>query len=296
MMSSGIMLALLVFVFVLALIRRQRYAETFVNAVAATATASRPTLWWFADNLDAAYMKRALAAVQHTQSRDFIIVPLIGRHEIIQYIPRADDIQHALALPPDLWRSYVIANIAAAHGGFVMDGSSTLCVAGPSLYERVRNVDAAMFGVTHDETIVSPETAVAPGPSPYAGWARVPHHPSWVAAAAVWNDLVVRGPQAWTAASARRAYLAVWETQKTHGAVILRDVDNSRHANGQLRTIEDLFGRTDSIDTRNAAYISYDGDDLTRRFTYNWIQRLSDADLRDAEFTWAKLATATLKK
>lgn len=284
------MIGLLVIVFVLALIRRQRAPlpppeESFVNAP----TAARPTLWWFADTVEPAYMKRALRAAQRTQSREFVVVPLIGRREILQSIPRAD--ARALELPPDLWCAYVIANIAAAHGGFVMDGSSTLCVGGaPSLYARVQHAPAAMFGITHDETIVSPETAVAPGPSPMAGWALKPHHASWVAAARVWNDLVARGPQAWGAASARRAQLAVWETQKSHGAVVLRDVDSSRHENGRLRTIDDLFGRLGSIDTRNAAYISYDGAELTRRFTYNWIVKLSGAELETAEFTWAVLA------
>lgn len=272
----------------------------------------KPTLWWFVDAEPNArnwfdfgarmsdapnrgYLQLAQESLRKTQGRDFDIVPLIGRDAVLRHLPGADPA--AKQLPPALWRSFVIANLLDTHGGLVMDGNSTLCI-GPSFYPGIGSVggpNAATFGINPDEPVASP-AAVAPGPAPYVGWAAAPHHPAWSYAAQQWNALVTRGAQAWTAAVARRMDQELWETQKTLGAVVLRDAEGGRLQDGRIRTLEDLLGRSsDTTDpklsiTPGTVYIPYNGDDISRRYEFAWFLRMSVDQIKESNLLWAKLA------
>jgi hypothetical protein len=270
----------------------------------------KPTLYWFVDaepnarawwdfgarnsvTPNRGYLEVAQKACERTQGGDFTIVPLIGRDATLAALPDAPPA--AKQLPPALWRHFVISNLLATHGGLVMDGNSTLCV-GPSFAPVVRDVDAAVFGITADEPMVSPGTAEAPGPSPYVGWARAPQHPAWKLAATSWNTLVVRGPQAWSAAVARRAPLDLWEAQKAAGIKTLRIPDGGRLHSGAPRVLEDLFGRVGNPGDPKmtllpgTVYVPYDGDDLSRRYEYNWFLKLTPTEIADSDLVWARLA------
>jgi len=305
--SSYIIAAgLLTLVVVLAAMRRKVLPEeAFI-----TLLHIKPKIWWLCDSEvnarlpydfgapnsttpNRGYLSIALKRLQDTQGEDFEIQPLIGRAATLAMIPNANPM--ALQLPPALWRHYVIANLLANHGGLVMDGDSTLCV-GPSFFNVVKDVPAAAFGVNPDEPVVSPATAVAPGPAPYVGWAKESNHPAWMYAANEWNILVARGPQAWSAAIARRMNLEVCEHQRSNGLVILRTPEGSRLASGRMRTMEDLFGRVgEPADPKTTLlpgtiYVSYDGDKLARRYEYNWFLKLSPKQIQESDFIWAKLA------
>lgn len=297
---------LLALVVILAAMRRKIIPEeNFISFVH-----KKPTLWWFCDaevnarlprdfgapNSSApnrGYLSVALKRVYDTQGADFDIQPLIGRHDVIAALPNAD--LDAMQLPVAAWRQYVITHLLATHGGLVMDGDSTLCV-GPSLYPSVKGAAAAAFGVNPDEPVVSPATAVAPGPSPYVGWSQSAGHPAWVYAAKEWSALVARGPTAWSAAVARRMNLEVFEVQKSKGITILRSPEGGRLANGKVRTLEDYFGRVSApADPKSAllpgtVYVSYDGDDLARRYEFNWFLKLSPDQIKESDLVWAKLA------
>jgi len=240
------------------------------------------------------YLQVSLDVLRRTQGRDFDIVPLIGRNAVLALLPKAN--RKTNRLPPALWRRWVIANLCATYGGLVMDANSTLCL-GPSFYPLVKDVNAAMFGTHPDEPRVSTATAIAPGPSPYVGWAALPNNPGWVYAAGQLNDLVNRGPQAWGAAVARRQELAVWEQQATLGTKIIRVADAGRLPDGRPRDLEDLFGRLSDDDNNpksailpEAVYMSWDGDQLVRRFEFNWFCALSANDVRNTDTLWTKLA------
>lgn len=267
----------------------------------------KPTLWWFVDtemnartqtsqNSDQpnrGYLQVALDAVKRTQGGDFAIVVLIGRDAVLNHIPEADP--QAKQLPPALWRHWAIANLLAVKGGLAMDGNSTLCV-GPSFLSSVSGVEAATFGTYPDEPVVNPITAIAPGPAPYVAWAASPQHPAWKYAADTWNTLVLKGPQAWSSALARRTDMHVWETQKTLGASVIRSADGGRLASGKARQLEDLFGRVGNpADPKSAllegtVYVPYDGDDLSRRHEFNWFLRLSPEQIKESDLVWAQLA------
>ncbi len=297
----------LLVVIVLALNRRKPAMpeEPFVNL-----PGQKPTLWWFVDDENNArswydfmgrnstepnrgYHKVALEALRKTQGDDFDIKPLIGRDAVLAQIAGASPT--AKRLPPALWRRWAIANLLNCNGGLALDGDSTLAV-GPSMAPAVRGVEAAAFGVSPDEAIVSPSTASAPGPSPYGGWAAAPRHPAWEHAATIWGKVLARGPQAWSSAEARREYMPVFEAQRGLGLKVLRSVEACRLPDGRLRALEDTFGRVaDPSDpktalTPGAVYVSYDGDDLARRYEFNWFLRMSPQQIKESDLVWARLA------
>ena len=261
----------------------------------------KPTLWWFVDSDTNArhwadfgarnsrtpnrgYLELALKKLYDTQGDAFTIKPLYGRKETLSVI---DDANHrALALPPDLWRSYVIANLCAQKGGLVVDANSTLFIAKlPAL-----GAEAAMFGIYPEEPIVSPMTAVAAGPAPYIGWAAAKQHPAWTHAAQQYNALVDAGQQAWGAASARRMFLEVWTTQQQLGAVIVRGIDGSRRSNGTKLQLDDVFGKTPLELPKGTAFVTYDGSDLERRHEFNWFLRMSPKQILESACAWCLLA------
>jgi hypothetical protein len=282
--------------------------DTFVNS-----QPTKPTLYWFVDaeansrhwwdfgarnsNLpNRGYLQVSLEVLQRTQGDSFNIVPLIGRDAVYSVLPNAEN--QAQRMPPALWRTWVIANICAERGGLVMDANSTLCL-GKSFYPLVADVPAAMFGTDPSEARVSTSTAVAPGPAPYVGWAAAPHHPGWDYAAKEINELVHGGSQSWTAAVARRYNRILWTGQKERGIVILRAADGGRLPDGRIRSLEDLFGRLadDYTDDEiailpEAVFMSWDGDELVRRYEFNWFCALSANDARNTNTIWTKLATS----
>lgn len=300
-------LGLLLLVVSFAILRRapEKPRDEFIDF-----SLKKPTLWWFVDDevnargwLDfmgrnttepnRGYLQVALDAVRRTQAADFEIKPLIGRDAVLAQIPHANP--QAKQLPTALWRRYAIANLLEAQGGLVMDGDSTLCV-GPSFAPSIKNIDAAVFGITQDEPVASPDMALAPGPAPYVGWSRKSHHPAWSYASAIWNKLVAAGPQAWSSAEARRTYMTVFESQKSYGIQVVRSADGGRLPDGRPRQLEDLFGRvSEPADpktqlTPNTVYVPYDSDALTRRFEFNWFLRMSPEQIRSSDLVWAELA------
>jgi hypothetical protein len=257
---------------------------------------SKPTLWWFVDAERNArhwydfggrssdlpnrgYLQIALKKVYETQGDQFTIKPLLGRKETLAQIRNANP--SALQLPPDLWRSYVIANLCAQYGGLVVDGNSTLFI---SKMPTLSGINAAMFGVYPDEPFVSPTTAVAPGPAPYVGWSASKGHPTWTYAAEEYNNLVNAGPQAWGAASARRTFLQIWKQQQGLGLTIVRGID------GSGLQLQDIFGKTPVNLPKETTYISYDGDMLARRYEHNWFLRLSSEQIRESNCVWCVLS------
>jgi hypothetical protein len=290
--------ALIAIVVILSLMRRRPYLPP-PESKEGFGLLGKPTLWWFVDaetnarhwadfgarnsrHPNRGYLELARKKLYETQGDAFTIQCLYGREETLAAIGSTN--RRALELPPDLWRSYVIANICAQKGGCVVDGNSTLFVA--KLAPMLNGIDAAMFGTYPDEPIVSPMTAVAAGPGPYVGWAAMKQHPAWVHAAQQYTALVEASPQAWGAASARRMFLEVWQMQKQLGAVIVRGIDGSRRSNGTKLQLDDIFGRTPLDLPSETVYLTYDGDELARRHEFNWFLRMSPKQILESSCAW----------
>lgn len=295
-----IVLGLLFLVLILSFMRRRVLPlENFLPSLPST----KPKLYWFVDSEpngrkwwdfqgrksitpNRGYLEVSLEALKKSQGKAYTIVPLVGREatmlELVNPNPRAFD------LPPALWRSYVISNLCAKKGGLVIDGNSVLTV-GPAFHTK--NVQAAMFGYDHDEPVAG---GSAPGPDQYIGYAAAAHHPAWEYTLKAYDDLIVRGPQAWTAAIARRMPRSMWETQQSLGMTVIRDADGSWLPNGSLRQLEDYFGRSSVPENDNQAlkkgsvYVVFDGDALSRRYEFNWFLRLQAQEIKSSDILWAK--------
>ena len=311
MVSISIAATLTLLVVGVSLYKRRFVYDNFSDFQDNLPPIGKPILYWFVDsetnsrhwwdfggrnsNLpNRGYLQVSLEVLNKTQGNDFSIITLVGRDAVLELFPNVDT--KVKRLPPALWRRWVIANICNKYGGLVMDANSTLCL-GPSFYPLVNGVDTAMFGTHPDEPRVSTATAIAPGPSPYVGWAMVPNTAAWTYAAKQINDLFERGPQAWGAAVARRQELYVWEQQRDLGIKVFRDADGGRLPDGRPRELEDLFGRLsdDKNDPKsavlpNAVFMSWDGDQLVRRFEFNWFCALTANDVKNTDTLWTKLA------
>jgi hypothetical protein len=88
----------------------------------------------------------------------------------------------------------------------------------------------------------------------------------------------------------------VFEAQRAKGLKVIREAEASRTPDGRPRDLEDLFGRvSEPADpktalTPRAVYVPYDGDELARRFEFNWFLRMSPAQIKESELVWARLA------
>jgi len=300
MVSNEIVLVgiLLVVVVLLTLFRRRATLpiEHFTSAIAY----KKPTLWWVVDSEinarqwwdfgarnseepNRGYLQLALEAVKRTQGRDFSIVVLLGRDAVLKHLPMANPA--AKQLPAFLWRLWAMSNLLATSGGLFLDGNSTLCI-GPAIYPYVRKSTSALFDSSHIPGLAEP--------SPYIAWAQSAHNSAWDYASSVYNNLVNKGPSGWSSAVARNAHLAVWKHMVDVGLDVVKIPDGGKLPNGKPRHLEDLFGRVGNNDSRIAVaegviFVPYDGDELSRRYEFNWFLRLSKQQLLDSEIVWTKL-------
>jgi len=309
MESALVPLALLGVAVAAAVYLRRRSPNDLVEAEAMLPF-GRPVLTWICDSdvnargyfdfqarnsedLNRGYLQVALSAVRATQGRDFAVRTLLGRDAIIAAIPGADP--QAKQLPAALFRLWAVANLCAAKGGLVMDGASTLCV-GPAFADALTGVEAATFGVSPDEPVANPTTAVTPAPAPYVGYARAAGHPGWRHTAAVLNAVVAAGPPSWSAAVARRISSELAPQQVARGLPCIREVDGGRLPNGQARQLEDLLGRVSTPPdpatalTPGTVYVPFDSDALIRRYEFAWFPKLSVQQIKESDLVWAAYA------
>jgi hypothetical protein len=233
------------------------------------------------------YTELALQAAYKTQGA-FRIEVLEGRTAVLQRITSAVP-DHADQLPPKLWKGWSRAALLASQGGLYVDGDSVLFT-GPALFPQVQSLEAALFGVNPDEPRVSPTTAVAPGPSSWVGWARSAHQPVWELATQEWATVLAGGTRAEGAAVAQRVDQEIMLHQREAGAVVLREPEGTRRADGTILTAEDVWGRTALPLDPSVAYIAVDGETLERSTQLQWALRLSPSQLLESDVVWVQLA------
>jgi hypothetical protein len=242
----------------------------------------RPILWFVLD--DQANSRRWISF----EDRNARIEVLEGRKAVADKITFPVPLQYE-QLPPKLWKGWSRAALLASQGGLYVDGDSVLFT-GPSMMERVKNTEAALFGVNPDEPRVSPTTAVAPGPSSYIGWSRHAHHPAWELAANEWSAVVAPGAPSYASALAQRVDQEIMLHQRENGATVLREPEGTRRADGTLLTLEDFWGRTKLHIDSSVVYIAVDGEALERSTQFQWALRLSPDQLLKSDVVWVQLA------
>jgi len=284
-------------------------SELFQSRLIPRAIDPRPTLWFVVDDQangrkwttfedrnarasNRGYTELALQAAYKTQGA-FRITVVEGRDELLQHIttPIPDKYDQ---LPPKLWKGWSRAALLASQGGLYVDGDSVLFT-GPSMLDSLNGVETALFGVNPDEPRVSATTAVAPGPSSWVGWSRAAHHPVWTLAAKEWFDVLAPGAPSYTSALARRVEQEIMLHQREQGAVVLREPEGTRRADGTVLTAEDFWARTHLQLDSKISYIAVDGETLERSTQLQWALRLSPAQLLESDVVWVQLVKKALE-
>jgi hypothetical protein len=300
----------------------------FGGPVALGGVGGKPTIWWFVDDSQVnarqwldwgerstrepnePYLKLCLEKARAAWGQDFVVEPIIGRVAALRRLeegraalpsefkgPAEEGLKIPLEAdrcPPDLWMPWCRATFLATFGGLWMDGSVLPMGSGSDLRSRIVGADALTFGSDPDEGLsAAEETMPAAGRS--AGWAAVPMHPVWAGMAKDLTALISEGDQSWGAPEARRALRRLWDRHCSGVVRVDRKAEVSRDRYGRRLELDTLLGGTEWVDG------SLDGGlwvplpdgrhELERATHWNWFCRLSEDQIRESDFVWARWAT-----
>jgi hypothetical protein len=289
-------------------IHSQGSASLFMAGGSGLLSSEKPTLWWFVDdsqvnsrewldwgNRDTRepnepYLKICQRRAVALWSADFTVRPVIGRQAALALLK---DVPTEVALtPPALWMPWCRAAFLTQYGGLWMDGS--VLPVSADLARRVQGLDVMTFGSDPDEGLSASEDS-APAAGRSAGWASVPNHPMWAGIQRDLGLLVGQGPASWSAPEARRALRTLWDKHCSGVTRIDRAAEVGRDKYGRRLELDTLLGQTEWVDgtLEGGVWVSWpDGrDGLERAVPWQWFMRLSEEQIRESDFVWAKWAT-----
>jgi hypothetical protein len=268
----------------------------------------RPKIWWVLDDsqlnsrqwLDwgartthepnEPYLKICLRRAR--AMTDLELQPVIGRVAAHQVLTEAGcsippDADRA---PPALWLAWCRAAFLKHVGGLWLDGS--VLPLGKDLQQRRVARDVLAFGVDPDEGLSAVEST-SPMAGPSAGWSMRPHHPAWSGLERDFRALIDSGDASWSAAECRRAARFAWDRHAAGVIPIDRKAEASRDQYGRRLEIDTLLGESEWIgSTEGALWLPLpDGRDKLERATpWLWFLRMSESQIAESKFYWAKLA------
>jgi hypothetical protein len=292
------------------------------NGAIPTAIIGKPTIWWYVDDNQVnvkhwlsfedratreptePYLKVCLKRAQEKWSGDFQVVPVIGREQALAHLKKvgAPVPEGAERCPPALWMAWIRCAMLAHLGGLWMDGSVLPIGTSTELRRRLSNDNALTFGSDPDEELVSQtdvqvnatQSGAAAGTS--AGWASVPGHPMWVGLTRDISKVIASGDPSWTAFEARRALRSLWDKHCSGMTRVDRSAEVSRDQYGKRLNNEDLFEKTEwpSGSTKGGLWIPLPNgrDKLEMASAFLWFTRLSEEQIAESEFLWAKWASS----
>lgn len=274
----------------------------------------KPKIWWIVDDsqrnsrqwLDwgarttndpnEPYLKVCLKRARTYLAADvFDLEPVIGRVAAHRTLEAA-----GCAIPPDadrappaLWATWCRAAFLTHLGGVWLDGSVLPIGSAADLHRRIAGKDVLAFGVDPDEGLsVAESTSPMAGPS--AGWSATPHHPVWAGLERDARAVIDAGDQSWSAAECRKSARYAWDRHAAGAVTIDRGAEASRDAYGRRLELDTLLGESSwpTGSTKGALWIPLpDGrDKLERAAPWLWFLRLSEEQLGESQFFWAKEA------
>jgi hypothetical protein len=270
---------------------------------------ARPMLWWYVDDSQAntkewlsfedratqepnsPYLRLCLRRARELWSKDFEIVPVIGRRAALAHLSSVPE--GAGACPPALWMAWCQSAFLSQKGGLWVDGSVLPIGTGPELINRIQRHLVLTFGSDPDEDLVVEGGAAAAGRS--AGWAATPGHPMWSGLQRDTADTIALGPQSWSSFEARRALRFLWDKHCSGVTEIDRKAEVSRDRFGKRLGHEDLFDLSEwpTGSTEGGLWVPlpFGRDGLERASTWLWFTRLSEQQIVESDFLWSRLAT-----
>lgn len=282
-----------------------------VSPLANPTVGGRPVIWWHVDDSQAntkewlsfedratrepnsPYLRLCLRRARELWSTDFEIIPLIGRKAALARLnnPPVD----CDRCPPALWMAWCQSAFLSEHGGLWMDGS--VLPIGANL--RARLTEPVMtFGSDPDEDLVATEQndrgSAAAGRS--VGWSQAPGHPMWNGLARDMAETIELGAQSWSAFEGRRGLRFLWDKHCSGVTRVDRKAEVSRDRFGKQLGYEDLFDLsewpTGSMEGGLWVPLPFGRDGLERASPWLWFTRMSELQIMESEFLWAKLALA----
>jgi len=276
----------------------------------------KPTIWWVVDDsqinarqwLDwhdrvtfepnEPYLKICLNRAKALWGESFTIEPVIGRLAAQRRLEAAGVAvpPEADRVPPALWSPWCRAAYLNHFGGLWLDGSVLPIGSGSDLRSRIVAADVLTFGTDPDEGLSAAEQT-APAAGRTSGWAAVPGHPMWAGIERDLTALIVEGDQSWGAPEARRSLRHLWDKHCVGIVKTDRLAEVGRDKYGRRLELDTLLAETDwpTGSTKGGLWVTFpDGrDGLERASPFQWFLRMSEEQIRKADFLWAKWATRT---
>jgi len=287
-------------------------------------TGAKPCIWWHVDDSQTntrewldwgdrettepnePYLRICLARARSLWSHEFDVRPLIGRQAVVDYLRSSSsnkankiDIPTGWGeVPPALWMAWSRSAVLASEGGLWLDGSVLPVASGTTLWRRTvgDGKQAIAFGYDPAENIGA--GAAAGGNA--AGWAASAGHPVWSGLARDIGSLISAGAPSWSSPEARRSLRTLWDRHCTGGSIFVdRAAEVSRDKYGHRLELDTLLGETEwaTGSLKDGLWVPMpDGrDSLERTVPYQWFLRLSEEQIRESKFVWAKWATKATK-
>lgn len=271
-----------------------------------------PTIWWYVDDSQVnarqwldwgnrstrepnePYLQITLGRARSLWGDVFHIEPVIGRVAALQRLGEAGTPEGADRCPPALWMAWCRAAFLSRFGGLWLDGSVLPLGAGRDLHHRLMSVPVLTFGTDPDEGLQDTKgTAAAAGNA--AGWAAVPGHPMWSGLERDLAALIAAGDQSWSAPEARRSFRHLWDKHCSGITTVDRVMEVSRDKYGRRLELDTLLGDTEWVDgSREGGMwvpLPEGRDGLERASPWLWFTRMSEEQIRESEFVWARWAT-----
>jgi hypothetical protein len=279
---------------------------------------SKPVIWWHVDDSQSntkewvsfedrathvpnePYLALCMRKARTLWSSEFEVVPVIGRAAALQRLKEAGCPIPAGAdrCPPALWMAWCRCAFLAHKGGLWLDGSVIPMGTAAEMRRRLGRSAVLAFGADADEELAGAEqdgSAGGPAAGRSAGWAASPGHPMWVGLSKDVGAVVAEGDASWSSFEARRSLRFLWDKHCGGRVAVDRVAEVSRDRYGKRLQYEDLFATKEWVNgtTEGGLWVPLpDGrDKLERTSAWLWFTRLSEAQIAEGNFLWARWAT-----
>jgi hypothetical protein len=279
----------------------------------------KPTIWWHVDDSQAnvkhwmsfedratrvptePYLALCLKKASQRWSSEFVVVPVIGREAALTRLREAGCVipEGAERCPPALWMAWCRCAFLAHLGGLWLDGSVLPLGSGYELKQRLVSGGSVLtFGADADEELASAAqegSQGGPAAGRSAGWSQSPGHPMWTGLTRDIGAVIQQGDGSWSSFEARRSLRFLWDKHCSGVTHVDRVAEVSRDKYGKRLDYEDLFAKKEwqNGSTKGGLWLPLpDGrDKLERTSVWLWFTRMSEEQIAESEFLWARLAT-----
>lgn len=268
-------------------------------------------LWWVIDDMDgnsgnwldwgarllrhpnSPFLNIHLRRCREMNEPELQVVPLLGREEVHRVLRRngVEVPAEAEIAPGWLWKSWSSAQMVCYVGGLWVD-SHVLFLKPITPILAVHK--ALRFGTDEDEELLGKNGSV--GSAGNVLWGIEEGCGLWKQYAQDMDKLIRGGPLAWNAQKIRRAIRYLQDKHLSDQIPVNRVAEWSRFKSGKKIQVEDLLerfvegGKHVELPPEEAVFVPMPNETIHRSIPHAWFLRMSENQLMEANFLWAKLA------